>query len=590
MDVLLKASLVSALFYICYSLFLRNETFFQSNRAFLNIGLLLTLILPWIVIPVYITKPAPVLSLEGLDYVQSVQVAETSGYMIGWEELLIGAYVLGILILSIKLLIEIFSLRALIRTGKRTSLNKSALVEIKEEVSPFSFFNSIVYNPDSFDKKELAQIIEHEKVHVRQGHSYDILFVRIICILNWFNPLIWLYKSAVEQNLEFIADQEARRVSEISSFYPRLLLNSAAPQYRLLLANNFFNSLIKKRIVMLQKQRSNRKSQLKMIFILPLMALFLMSFSTKEIVTYEVPESEINSGLMQESEVLPGETIEVIVSKDMSDKDLDKLVDKFKKMDISLKFKGVKRNSDGEIKAIQISVKSDRSNANYSSNSDDGINPITIKVDDGSISIGDGEYHEVHGGYKYRTKDDGTVWIHKGDKSSEVHVYTDHGDEDFEIHEEDGKVIIKSGGKVKEIKKVGKGNAFFIKEGDGDHEYKVVEIEGGDHEGHEVIVRSGKDAKLVKEWIDKKEGNVFILDDEDKEKVVIRNIGKDKIHIMGDSEDALIILDGKEVDNDKVSELDSKNIKSVEVLKGKAAEEKYGEKGKNGVIVIKTKE
>ncbi len=603
MDILLKSTILVTLFYTCYVLFLRKETFFQSNRAFLDFGLVLTLILPWITIPVYITKPLPVLSYENLAQVQSLEVVGNTAVSWSWENLFLVLYLVGISVFLIKFLIELFSLKTMISKGHTIKKDGYSLVEIKENVSPFSFFKSIVFNPDSFGTEELAQIIEHEKVHVRQGHSYDIIFMRIMCIMNWFNPVVWLYQSAVEQNLEFIADNSAKRVSGASNFYHKLLLNSAVPEYRLILANNFFNSLIKKRIVMLQKQRSNRSNQLKMTLILPLLTLFLMSFSTKEIVTYEAPENEVNSGLMQLNDADDGETIEVIVSKDMSENDLDKLVSEFKKMDITLKFKGVKRNSSGDITAIEISVKSDKSSANYSSNSDDGINPITIRVKDGSISIGDGKVHEDHNLFEYKTGEDGSVWIHKGDKTSgKVHLFSDD-DEHIEIYEEDGKTIIKSDkaifisedGKTKEIKKIGKdGSAIFIQDSDDEGEVEIIEIEGGD-DGHGVFIKKVKDGKVIKEWIDKKDGNVWVIEDDDENeikanKIVIRNVGKDKIHIAGDSEDALILLDGKEISKEEANDLDSDNIESVEVLKGKKAEEKYGKKAKNGVVIIKTKE
>ena len=86
MDVLLKATILATLFFVCYSLFLRKETFFQSNRMFLNVGLILTILLPWIMIPIYVTKPAPAISFETLANVQNMNVAQENAALFTWDE------------------------------------------------------------------------------------------------------------------------------------------------------------------------------------------------------------------------------------------------------------------------------------------------------------------------------------------------------------------------------------------------------------------------------------------------------------------------------------------------------------------------
>ena len=79
-------------------------------------------------------------------------------------------------------------------------------MDVSENIAPFSFFSYIVYNSSLYNSTELENILEHEKIHSEQNHTTDVLISRIFCIVFWFNPIVWLYKKAIMQNLEFIAD------------------------------------------------------------------------------------------------------------------------------------------------------------------------------------------------------------------------------------------------------------------------------------------------------------------------------------------------------------------------------------------------
>ena len=95
--------------------------------------------------------------------------------------------------------------------------------------------------------------------------------------------MVWLYKKDLKQNLEFIADKNAQANTNCKKSYQHLLLKTSVPNYQVALTNNFYNSSIKKRIVMLHKNRSHKRNQLKFLLVLPALVLFLMSFNTKEI-------------------------------------------------------------------------------------------------------------------------------------------------------------------------------------------------------------------------------------------------------------------------------------------------------------------
>jgi hypothetical protein len=591
MEYLFKVSVVTFLIYICYKLFLQRETFFESNRWFLLGGTIVAFITPFIVIPIYITKSIEPLAYSFGNNFESVNSTAIRVQSIDWLQIAGLIYILGVLVFSTRIILQLVSLLNLLLTNKVQEREGYKIIEINDDVSPFSFFNYIVYNPRHFNSSELHQIITHEKVHVNQWHSIDILLSQLTTIICWFNPFVWFYQKALKQNLEFIADKDAQQEAKDSKSYQYVLLKTSVPHYQMALTNNFFNSLIKKRIVMLHKNRSSKRNQLKMAITLPVLALFLMSFNTKEIVSYDSPElsPEYNS------EISFGEIQDIIITKNTTDSELDEITKSLKEKGITLKFKGVKRNSEGLITKISISAKTEKSSANLSESDDDGINTIKLTIDGNSISFG--EAHMSHDGkdYFFESKD-GKHKIHKSKSGSNVFIYSDDEehehdeDHEHEVIEDDDKIIIKSGGKVHEIKKVHKDkNVWVISDDDDDGDRKVIEIKGtGDND--KIIIRKDKDGNVIKSSWTEKEGNVWIDKDDEDSIFTIGGSGKNSIFISNDNgKEPLYIIDGKEVSKEKAEAMLEGGVETIEVLKGESAEKKYGKKGKDGVIVITTK-
>ena len=167
-------------------------------------------------------------------------------------------------------------------------------IETTTELSPFSFFKWIVYNPNQFNSIELEQIITHEKVHAKQYHSVDILLMEICCVFLWFHPFVWLYNKSLKQNLEFLADKYALNQFNDTKSYQYTMLKASIPSYQMALSNHFYNSLIKKRIAMLQKSKSKKINLLKYALVVPVLTLFLMSFNTKDVYMEKVIKREGN--------------------------------------------------------------------------------------------------------------------------------------------------------------------------------------------------------------------------------------------------------------------------------------------------------
>ncbi|WP_242203740.1 M56 family metallopeptidase [Aestuariivivens insulae] len=354
MEYLLKASLVIVIFYSCYKLFLQRDTFFESNRWFLLTGLITATVLPFVVIPIYVEyTPTPIESLIYNSPITSVEAPENP--ITVWHYIL-GIYIIGAIIFTFRFCIQLTSLLSLIVKSKKYKQQSYTFVEATNNILPFSFFRWVVYNPNKFNKEELQHIISHEKVHVNQYHTLDIIISQLTAIAFWFNPVIWFYKKDLQQNLEFIADNKAQNNTNNKKSYQELLLKTSVPNFKMALTNNFYSSLIKKRIVMLHKSKSKKRNLFKHALVLPFLALFLMGFNTKEVYIAKVPEnSEVNQKIADT----------YIITKQTTDAELKSIASEIIKNGGTFSYVH-QRNSDNEIVNLEFEIKN-HGTGNYNS-------------------------------------------------------------------------------------------------------------------------------------------------------------------------------------------------------------------------------
>ncbi len=573
MEYLLKASAIIIIFYLSYKLFLQRITFFESNRAFLLIGLLSAFLIPLIVIPVFVEAPSILKNTVIVDNVNNIEPAKSS---LGFTDIISYIYIIGFIVFMVRFIFQLASLFAIILKTKSVRTNRYKIIEIDSNYSPFSFFNWIVYNPKLFNKTELSQILDHEKAHANQYHSIDVLIAQITCIVLWLNPFVWLYFKDLKQNLEFIADKKAQLNCNDKKNYQYTLLKTIMPKQQITLTNNFYNSLIKKRIIMLHKSKSKKTSSIKYAIIIPLLALFLMSFNTKEVYisTETTPEQTLIDFYQNYTHKKNIEKF--TIHKDFSDSDFNILSEQLENKGLSIKFTGIKRNSANEIISIKIELSSKNSSVKHVTNSSEIIKPIIITVE----STGENQMISIGNTSNY--KDDHDDIKHK------IHVKNDHeievigyGESEPEFRE--GKNIISGDSivftKAKTIYKILNDNEtplYFI---DG-KEVTSKEINNLDHDIIESIdVSKGENA--INKYGDKGENGVVLITTKNQKTSSIS---------MRPSNNLLFIVDGKEVNKSIFESISPKEINSIEVLKREKAINKYGKKGKNGVIIITTKQ
>ncbi|HAT66060.1 MAG TPA: hypothetical protein DCS66_15935, partial [Flavobacteriaceae bacterium] len=292
---IIKSGGVLVLFYAVYFLWLQKDTLFRAKRQFLLFGLATAIILPLVeftkTVVIEVPEMTHALNTGISTLSQTPQQAEPFTINL-WDFFMI-VYSVGVVFMVYRFIRELYSLLSILISGKTEKLDGVFHIKTVQKHAPFSFFNYIVYNPSLHTNEELQMIIKHEKVHANQWHSADILLANLVLIFQWINPFAWLFKNSIEENLEFIADNET--VQQISSKKAyQLALVKASSSYTVpALTNNFYQSFINKRIIMLNKSNSRKVNVLKIGIILPLLALFLWSFNVKEIVTYKtIPVAE----------------------------------------------------------------------------------------------------------------------------------------------------------------------------------------------------------------------------------------------------------------------------------------------------------
>ncbi|RDK84716.1 M56 family metallopeptidase [Marinirhabdus gelatinilytica] len=301
-----KSAGILTLFYLVYILVLKKDTFFTANRLYLLTGLACALLLPFLTFTsvTFVEAPltTPVETFEELVPVQAPQLLPPKESISIWSSIWLG-YLLGIAFMVTRFGIQLCSLVALLLKNPSTKQNGFRFIEIEENIAPFSFFNYIVFNPNTHEQAALEMILRHEKVHASQWHSVDILLANLVRALQWANPISWFYKKNIEANLEYLADHHTVGSVTSKKDYQLALLKASSPLPVPALTNNFYQSFIKKRIIMLNKSNSNKYNKLKLFLVVPALAMFLWSFNTEEVVEYTQPETSANKTIVGDSKV-----------------------------------------------------------------------------------------------------------------------------------------------------------------------------------------------------------------------------------------------------------------------------------------------
>jgi len=276
--VLFKINLVLILFAAAYYLVLRKLTFYVLNRVFLLFGILFSTIYPFINLTDFFagneSLPAFVPGLN--QNVKSLIQFNAVSFL--WQILTFLFYA-GVVFMASRLVIQFVSLRRVHKNSHPGIIDNNTVRILKDEVSPFSFWQTIYINPTLHKKADLNRIIEHEKVHVEEWHTIDIILSELSLVFYWFNPGVWLMKKAVRENIEFITDAKILKKGIDKKAYQYSLLGVGTLQSSVTIINNFNLSDLRKRILMMNVKRSSKMNLTRYIFLLPVLLFITLAFT-----------------------------------------------------------------------------------------------------------------------------------------------------------------------------------------------------------------------------------------------------------------------------------------------------------------------
>ena len=286
---ILKSSVCLALFYLFYRLLLSKETFHRFNRVALLSVLVLSFLVPLIEVTSHELSEMnqPFFSLEEMLLMADMEVGgvlEERSASFPWRALMLLIYVLGILFFVVRHFWSLGRMIRLFRISGKERLDGGITLYIHEdkEVAPFSWMKSIAVS--KFDLEENREaVLTHERAHIHNRHSWDLLLGEVCIFFQWFNPAAWLLKQELQTIHEYEADEWVIENGIDAKTYQLLIIKKAVGARLYSIANSFNHSSLKKRITMMIKKKSNPWARLKYAYVLPLAAVAVAAFARPEV-------------------------------------------------------------------------------------------------------------------------------------------------------------------------------------------------------------------------------------------------------------------------------------------------------------------
>ena len=285
---LFKVILCSALLFGYYHLFLRNKVYHVYNRFYLLAAVIISILAPVINFTMLFAsgsataKPIQLLQVvnNGDQYLEEV-ILYSHRNNISTSQVLLFTYSLISLFFLFGMIKMIVQIVGILKTNTRRYINDVVFVESNAKGTPFSFFKFIFWNSAiDIHSQTGQQIFAHELAHVREKHSADKLFINIVLIFCWINPVFWLIKKELNLIHEFIADKKAVANNDAGAL-AAMIVTSAYPKHAYLLTNHFFYSPIKRRLQMLSKYNTKKAGYFYRILALPVILFLLAAFTIK---------------------------------------------------------------------------------------------------------------------------------------------------------------------------------------------------------------------------------------------------------------------------------------------------------------------
>src|SRR5690554_5942980 len=284
---ILQVNFALVLFYLLFTLLFKRDTFLKIRRFYFLSALLFSVIYPLLVVPglsdfwnFRFSEPQTVeatvfFEAPTLEVMVEESEAEAASLNIPWEQIFITLYIAVTIFFILRFLWQLISIFRIRLKSEETEVLGIKVYDLKDNITPFSFFGMIFINSEMHSKEELEQIIIHEHTHVSEKHSLDIMLVESILLFSWWNPAVWLLKREMAMNLEYLADVGVLREGVDSREYQYHLLRLTYHETAVQIVNNFNVSQLKQRIMMMNKTRSSTLKLAKYLLMLPVFFILI---------------------------------------------------------------------------------------------------------------------------------------------------------------------------------------------------------------------------------------------------------------------------------------------------------------------------
>ncbi|MCY4779928.1 TonB-dependent receptor plug domain-containing protein [Sphingobacterium sp. UT-1RO-CII-1] len=556
---IIQVNLLLMVLYLGYFILLKNLTFYRLNRLYLLTGVGFSLLYPFLDIPTFFKRPIEPVG-ELLTYWPSLVLEKEVNKIYTLEHLIFLFFSLGLLFFLARFIMQLFSLWRIHAHSVPNIWRGFSFRDVVFPIVPFSFLNKIYLHKAQHEEEELFDVFKHETIHVQGRHSVDIIVYEILLIACWYNPFVWLMRRAVRQNLEFLTDQRVLDSGLNKELYQYSLLKVSTEGVSLELSNNFNFKQLKKRIMMMNRSRSRKIELGKYAFLLPLVILFAAAFTVSK-----ADEKIVNVvDLVKETELRIKEPVGADTTKQKQNAEsIEK--ERLRKDEVinDVLVEGYKNDNlevPSQKKALgEVGVMTSDRLVNGKKSAQ-----ISFKREENSPLI------FIDGKRQLTSLD---VYNVNADDLFSVNVYKDKAAYDkYGVDGRNGVIEITTKEKAKRdgLKKVDRLNSDLNDTNVG---------EGVKISGKGIIVKKGEASVRGVKDTSEVSGRIRILSLND-----IAN----KVKLRGDklNEKVLFVVDGVEVSNANLSEMDPNTIESISILRDGAAAALYGEKAKDGVILI----
>ena len=588
---ILKSALVLALLYSCFFFLLSKETFHRLNRIMLNGFMLAALIVPLF----HVTTQHPTVIPEEVYAVQTfieeepvVAPLQEVSNLVTWIQVIWWVYLAGVATMLVITLLQTISLLRFMRGGLRhTDSEGNTVILQRGKFPPFSIFKYIVMTLDDYEHHR-HYILAHEQEHIRRGHTADLMLLQVMKIIQWFNPFIWFLSRDLKAVHEYEADQAVINQGIDAKSYQQLLVMKVVGNRLQPFTNNLNHGSLKKRIIMMYQQPSNRWLMLKALCAIPVVALTINAFATPEPLMTDPVEDIVKTlenkevptfNDVKETLLTATETTQV-ANTDDEPIALHPVRDQFGRI-IGFSHEGKPTNGDFECTYEYVFINgrpaTEAEVRNYKK-----LNLSLFQILKTPNGTAEYDYKDKHGIICFTIEDEkpsasSTPDIKPGDIVT-GNVKTEEG--------EPLKMV-----NVFERDEYGRVCAHGITDNNGDFAFKVVDP------NHSITVSYvGRKTKTLK--ITDLPKNIVL-----EEATLLQDISVVGNRSGVNEKEPLIVVDGKVVgipadidvstftpeQMEKLLGIDSNGIESITVLKDATAKAIWGERGTNGVIEIKTK-